>query len=304
MFPSFRQIKTEAKASMMKRFTAWIPAVAVLVALQLLAEYLTAQFGGGFMRMLMDTVENNPNLNSGVVSQDGQILMLARLDAVGLLVGIALSMEHLWRYMLALLLSFVLLAPLQMGVLELLWKAFRGEEVKISRALDWYKKPALFAKALIVRLAVKGGSRLLSLLALAPGYVLYYFTYSGNFIGAQQELLLSAMGLISMLVLAAGTLLGFYFYTLLMPVLYCLAARPDYSVVQVFRQGLASLRGYRKKFFSFRLSFFLWHLASNMTYGAGELYVLPYITFSSLQFLQVAAVDRQEKENPHMDSFA
>lgn len=49
-----------------------------------------------------------------------------------------------------------------------------------------------------------------------------------------------------------------------------------------------------KRFFYFRLSMFHWHIISILTLGIAELYIFPYITFASLQFLQEAAIGRKE----------
>ena len=74
----------------------------------------------------------------------------------------------------------------------------------------------------------------------------------------------------------AAALFTFWLHSVFLPVRYCLCAHPEYSLGQTFRRGLQSAKGVRGAFFRFRLSYILWFAASQLTYGAMDLFVTPY----------------------------
>ena len=91
----------------------------------------------------------------------------------------------------------------------------------------------------------------------------------------------------------AAALFTFWLHSVFLPVRYCLCAHPEYSLGQTFRRGLQSAKGVRGAFFRFRLSYILWFAASQLTYGAMDLFVTPYSSLGGMVFLQEAARARQ-----------
>lgn len=95
------------------------------------------------------------------------------------------------------------------------------------------------------------------------------------------------------LLAVAAALFTFWLHSVFLPVRYCLCAHPEYSLGQTFRRGLQSAKGVRGAFFRFRLSYILWFAASQLTYGAMDLFVTPYSSLGGMVFLQEAARARQ-----------
>ena len=91
----------------------------------------------------------------------------------------------------------------------------------------------------------------------------------------------------------AALVFTFWLHSIFLPVRYCLCAHPEYSLGQVFRRGLDSAKGFRGAFFGFRLSYILWFLVSQVTYGAMDIFVTPYTSLGGMLFLQEAARARQ-----------
>ena len=184
-----------------------------------------------------------------------------------------------------------------MATLEQYWLSFRGETPSVNQMLKWNTKPKLFGKSVIIALILNLGCRLIAILALLPSSVLYIMLYGGTLIEASPEnaLQMSLLALLAFALLLIGALAAYYLYTMLHPISYCLAAQPDYSLQKVLQRGFESIQGYRSQFFRFRLSFIPWYFLSSLTYGVVDLYMLPYLSFSSFQFLQTAAIHRQDK---------
>ena len=84
-------------------------------------------------------------------------------------------------------------------------------------------------------------------------------------------------------------LFGVWLHSLLLPVLYCLAAHPEYSLKETFRRGFRSAQGIRGGFYRMRLSFLLWFFLSRLTYGAMDFFVLPYSSLTAMLYLQEGA---------------
>ncbi len=295
MFPSSRQIKIQAKITMAGSLSRWLIITVLFVVGNLVANYLV----GGIGTPVAWYIADRPDLVSGITIKGDEIWVLSRFDMAGVVMGFLTSYTTLKRYCLFFGAAFLLLSPLKMGLLELYWKGFRGQEVSVKGVLNWYIKPGRFAKAVIVELIVGGGGWLLGILAAAPS-VLFLISMGGFASGNTS--LMSLVALIYYTLLFVGLLCGFYCYTLLLPLAYCLAAQPGYSLGKVVQRGFASVQGYRKKFFYFRLSMLPWNIISRLTGGMADMYIFPYLSFASLEFLQEVAKEKQKRaEAPTVD---
>lgn len=297
MFPYNGQLKLNAKMVMGKSMPIWIKVTILIVGLQLVYLLSEQTFIGAFQLGFV-ALSDVPEVATGLFLFPNGFQMAARLDLLGIAAVLAMTYEQVFRLVGMTLAATILLAPLKIGVLETYWKVHREESAESEGMLRWYTNPRLFGKAVVVELILSIGCQVIALLAIFPSLLLYFFVYGQDITGSgeQQMLWLSILAFVALALLIAGMLLAFFCYTTIHPICYCLAAQPDYSMKKVWRRGLDSIKGYRGRFFRFRLSFLFWYILSNMTYGTLELYILPYISFSSFQFLNAAAEDRQRKE--------
>jgi uncharacterized membrane protein len=296
MFPVSGQLKLEGKKVMGKTMPFWIKATFLFIGLQLLFHLLRGSLGGMLGWYLMHLSEF-PEAVTGYSTIENGFQLVLRMEDLDAVAAISLTYGQIMWFLIINLLVFLILAPMKMAVVEQYWVAYKGETSIFKRVLHWYTDRKLFGKSIVVGLILDLGCRLIAILALLPSSALYAMIYSGSIIGVSTEesVRLSLLSFLALAFMIGGALLSFYLYTILYPIRYCLAARPDYSVGQVLRRGVDSIKGYRGEFFRFRLTFLHWYLMSFLTYGVIELYVLPYLSFSSFQFLQEAAKDRQEK---------
>lgn len=294
MLPSSRQLKLESKKVMGETMPLWIKVTFLFVALQLLFHLLRGSFGG-MLGWYLIQLSDYPGAVTGYSTIVNGFQLVLRMEDLGLVAAISLTYGQILWFLIINLLVFLFLAPIRMASLEQYWIAFRRKKPNFKEILRWYTDPKLFGRSVIIGLILDLGCRLIAIIALLPSSILYVFLYSGNLIGASPEesIKIALMAFLAFALLIGGVLLSFYVYTILYPIRYCLAARPDYSVLQVLRRGMDSVKGYRGEFFKFRLTFLHWYLLSFLTYGVMELYVLPYLSISSFQFLQEVAKDRK-----------
>lgn len=293
MFPQNRQMKQEGKLRMGLSMPFWMKATLLLVGLQVLLYVLRGQFGG-LLGWYLIPIEKLPDAVTGYTVIERGLELVFRMDALELVAAVSLTYGQIAIFFLINALALLILAPVKLATLERYWLAFRGETQNPPSLLRWYTKPKLLGKSILVSLILDLGCRLLALLALLPSLLVYAYLYSGTWLSAHAEpdLTVSLLALLAMALLVGGALVAFYVYSTLYPIAYCLAAQPDYSMGKVLRRGLDSIRHCRKRFFGFRLSFLPYYILSNLTYGVMDLYILPYISFSSFHFLQEAAKQR------------
>lgn len=129
--------------------------------------------------------------------------------------------------------------------------------------------------------------------ATIPSLYLFYVFYTNTPSADAYTTLSSLTQMGATLLAVAAALFTFWLHSVFLPVRYCLCAHPEYSLGQTFRRGLQSAKGVRGAFFRFRLSYILWFAASQLTYGAMDLFVTPYSSLGGMVFLQEAARARQ-----------
>ena len=231
---------------------------------------------------------------SGVYVQEEGINLIFRMDLTGLVLALALTYRQIGTFLLVNGVFFLLLAPLRVGVMEIYWRILRGsQEVKVVDVFQWFLQLGRLVKAWIVEFLLSGVVRGVALAASVPSFYLYYRFYSTTPDAANLTTGIQLMQWSASLLAILAFFLAFWVHSLLLPVRYCLAAHPEYSMGQTFRRGFQSARGVRGAFFRFRLSYLLWFILSQMTYGAMDLFVAPYSSLGSMYFLQAAARVRQ-----------
>lgn len=284
MLPRHAVLKFEAKKSMGRSLPLWIKATFLLVGLEVAFLALRGRIGG-LLGVYMLRADRFPDAVSGYFPQEGGFQLVARVDELGAIWAISLTYGDLIRFLLVNLLLFILVAPLKLATMERYWSAFRGE-MKKTVLFRWYTTPKLMGKALVVEGVVDLLCRGVGLLVMAASYGIIILIYQG--------ILPPVMGAFGMLLMVGGLLFAFWLYVRLLPIRYCLAAQPDYTLGMVFEKGRASVRGYERPFFRLMLSMLPWYILSVVIFVAMDLYVLPYATFVALQFLQEVANHRRE----------
>ena len=294
-FPSHGHIKLTAKQEMGRSLPGWMRFVMVFVVLQVLTYLFLVQIDAAVpVAINSDRVTSSTqSLQTGYSMENGEFIATLRMDEIGSITQLYATAEGFLRYAVANFLMLITLAPLKMMALERMWRAFRGQEPHPDGSLRWYTNPALVGKAILVDIVVVIGGALLIMAASLPGWAGLMFAYvRASASGATG--LLSLLSLISMFLMVLGILLSYYLVTRLIPLSYCLAAQPEYPLGKVFQRGFASTKGYSSGFFAFRLTLLPWYFISSFTFGAADLYVFPYVSFASFQYLQEIAVDKQK----------
>lgn len=232
---------------------------------------------------------------SGLYILDEGINLIFRMDLTGMVLAVALTYRQIRTFLIVNGVFFLLLAPLRVGAMEIYWSVLRGRTARVGQVFRWFLQSGRLVKAWLVEFLLQGVMRAVAFVASLPSFYLFYLFYTNtpdvaSFTRTSQLL---QMGATALAVLAA--LLAFWVHSLLLPVRYCLAAHPEYTVRETFRRGVQSAKGVRGAFFRFRLSYLLWFLVSQLTYGAMDLFVTPYSTLGGMCFLQAAARARQQE---------
>ena len=140
--------------------------------------------------------------------------------------------------------------------------------------------------------------RFVGLIAMGPSLYCLYCFYQTTPSVASYNSTSTLYQLSASLLFFLAILFTFWLHCTLLPLRYCLAAHPEYSLGQVFRRGMASVQGLRKEFFGLRSSYLLWFLFSYLTHNAMDFFVLPYSTLGSMIFLQEGARAKQQAAEP------
>lgn len=274
------------KDMMRKTMPLWIRITLLLVILQVGCYFLRMELGG-VLRYYPVSLAEYPTAATGYFPTEGGFSLIVRLELLGIAVAIPLAYRQIITFLVVNLVTFVLLAPLMMAVQERYWAAWAGKTEPPRPIFQWYMNPSLAAKAVAVQLIIGLGSRLLGFLVMAPGSYLYFRIYGGDFGPLSPQV--GYLALLAMVIMLIGALLAFFISSALLPIQYCLAAYPAYTVGQAVRQGLGITKGRRWAFCRFRLSFLGWFLLSQFTYGALNFYVLPYTSLCAMRFVQEQA---------------
>lgn len=294
MFPKHGQLKQSGKITMGKTMPFWMKTILLLVGVQVLLHFLQGQLGG-LLGWYLIPIDKFADAQTGYFAVEKGFEVVFRMEALQLVAAMSLSYAQIVQFLLVNAVMLLLLAPIKMGVLERFWLSFQGKTQNFPSLFRWYTKPSLLAKSILVSLILDLGCRLLAIVLMLPSSFIYFYLYGGSWMGTATEAsyLISLLALLGMALLLGGAALAFFCYSALYPIAYCLAAQPDYSFKKVWRRGLDSIKGERGRFFRFRLSFLPWLLLSSFSYGVMDLYILPYLSFASFQFLQEVALRKQ-----------
>lgn len=295
--PPRREMKFLAKRLMLNPICMRVTLVLVCVEVAFFG--LRYLFGGVLTYGLMDLAQY-ADTASGIYFNAGGLIVLFRMDLTQMVLAIPLTYGQIGRFLLIGGIALVVTAPLRLGAMERYWGTLRGEPGQVNQIFRWFREKNRWGKAILVEFVLDVLVRLVGLVVTLPAFYLYYLFYSTT---PTMEAFTTTSSLLQMGGLVwgiAAAVFTFWLHTVLLPVRYCLCAHPEYSLGMTFRRGLQSVKGFRKPFFWFRLSYILWYFLSQMSYGVVDLFTLPYSSLGSMIFLQEAARAREGDTNPQI----
>lgn len=292
-FPHRRELKFRAKRWMMHPSCVRVTLLLVCV---MLAFFGIRYLLGANLTYALVSLENYQDTATGIYYNAEGFSIIFRMDLTQMVLAIPLTYDQLTAFLVAAVVTFLVLSPLRMGAMEQYWSVLRGGQPKINQVFRWYTQPGRLGKAWAVEFVLQVLVRLVGIIATIPSLYLYYTFYttvtSLEQMSTGASLLQSAAALLAM----AAAIFCFWLHSLFLPVRYCLAAHPEYSLKETFRRGLRSMKGYRSRFFWYRMTFAVWFFLSQLTYNALDLFVLPYTSMASMLYIQEVARFRQQQE--------
>ncbi len=235
---------------------------------------------------------------SGLYFYEEGLSLIFRMDLTGMVLAVPLSYQQLILVAVCGVVCFLLLAPLRVGAMEQYWNVFRGGKAGVNLILHWLSQPLRWGKTLVVEFLLQVVVRFVGLIAMGPSLYCLYCFYQTTPSVASYNSTSTLYQLSASLLFFLAILFTFWLHCTLLPLRYCLAAHPEYSLGQVFRRGMASVQGLRKEFFGLRSSYLVWFLFSYLTHNAMDFFVLPYSTLGSMIFLQEGARAKQQAAEP------
>lgn len=292
-FPPGRDLKMQARRVMVNPLCIRVTLLFVGLEVAFVGlRYLL----GGTVGYYMTNLSDYANSATGFYQTNEGFSLIFRMDLLQTVVAVPLTYTQIQVFLLVNVVLFVLLAPMRLGAMEQYWFLMRGRAGAVKQMFQWYGDFKRLGKAVAVEFVLGGVVRLVGILALIPSFLLYYRLYTGTVSPDAWTVASSWTEFGALLLLLAAALFTFWLHSVLLPIRYCLAAHPEYSLGETFRRGARSLRGFRTAFFRFRLGFLIWMFLSQMTYFAMDLFVAPYTSLSGMVYLQEAA--RAREQNP------
>ncbi|MEG2000235.1 MAG: DUF975 family protein [Evtepia sp.] len=272
------ELKQRAKKKMGKSFPNWIKGIILFVALEV---------GFVLLQIMMDatipfqmfSLQAYANVQSGIFSDANGLRMILRMDVLHVAFAIPLTYERMQRYLFFAAMTFLVVSPMKLGAMEQCWWLQSGQKPIFREIFRWYYEWKRLWKALVIEGGLGLVWRAVGILFTLPTLILYSLPMT--FTPSQETLVI----LVAWTLMFCGVMLSFFLYTVILPIRYCLSARPELSIVEIIKRGLKSTKGYRREFFKLRFSFVIWDFVSNMSYGAMDLYVFPYISVTTMEFL-------------------
>lgn len=287
--PLRASLKLHARQTIKRRALPCLAASGVMLALQMLALYVEVSSGGVLGYYFFQTADYaNP---TGIALVDGGLIATLRFDQAGVLFALPLSYHQLVSFFIIHIVIFILTAPLLLGILEYYHAILQDRIRSFSAIFRWYSDLRLTGRAVGLELVlglVKWAARVAGAL---PGLALFIWAT-----GHQEldEPAVSVFVFLAFLLILAGMAVSYLIYTFFLPAQYLLACSPITSVSHALSSGIKIYRGRRWNYFLFRLSFLLWYLIVDATYGIMGLIVLPYSELANLLYLQAADPSRTD----------
>lgn len=283
-----RDIKYSAKRLLGANLRVCLTVTVIYLLLFYISDNLTARYSPELVSINLDAIYN------AVLNGD-----ISALINVSDYIAVNVTVRRLLLFFAIQLLSVVILAPFNMGMTEIYVDLSRGSEARASQAGGWYLKSNLAVKAVVLSILVSLISNCASLICSGlPALGFYYLnTYPFTLPQLNMYYGLSAVLMVTSL---GGTLLAAIISVLYQPAAYLMAGRKSMGVIEALRGSRRLLKGHVWEYFVFYLSFMLWFLLVNATFGLAYIYVLPFYTAANALFIRYV---KQEKGggSPNVD---
>lgn len=294
-FPHRRELKFQAKR--------WIGHPTSMRATLLVVCLLMASFG---VRYLLDAnltyaladLSHYQDTATGIYFNDNGFSLIFRMDLTQLVIAIPLTYTQITSFLVVSVVLFLILAPLRVGLMAIYWAILRGDQPTFSSLFSWLTQARRLGKALVVEFVLQVGTRLVGLVCTLPTFYLYYLFYSNVTSLDQISTQMSMLHSLASLLAIAAMVFAFWLHSTFLPVRYCLASHPEFTLGETFARGLRSTKGWRGRFFRFRLSMLPWYVFSQVTYHSIDLYAMPYTSMASMLYIQEIARVRQAQTQP------
>ena len=284
--PLRREIKTQAKRMMLNLLSLRVTLVVVGVQM---AFFFLRILCNGTLRLTMANLSAYGDTASGVYVLDEGINVIFRMDLTGTVAAVSMTYPQIAAFVIINAILFLLISPLRLGAMEAYWKVTRGDGGRVVEMFRWYLEKGRLLKAWVVEFCLQALVSAVTFIASTPSLYLFYQFYSSTAslagVDFSKRLMLWTADILAVLAM----LFGIWLHSLLLPVRYCLASHPEYTLRDTFYRGFRSARGIRGGMFRFRLSYIIWFFLSRLTYGAMDLFVLPYSSLGSMLYLTQAA---------------
>lgn len=285
-FPHRRELKFQAKR--------WIGHPTAMRTTLLVVGLLVASFG---VKYLLDAnltyaladLNHYQDTTTGIYFNDNGFSLIFRMDLTQLVIAIPLTYTQIAAFLAVNLVCFLILAPLRVGLMAVYWAILRGEHPAFSDLFPWLTQARRLGKSLVVEFVLQVGVRLVGLVCTLPSFYLYYLFYSNVTSLDQVTTQMSLLQSLAFLLAVAAAIFAFWLHCTFLPVRYCLAAHPEFTLGQTFVRGLRSTKGWRSRFFRFRLSMVPWYFFSQVSYHSIDLYAMPYTSMASMLYIQEIA---------------
>jgi hypothetical protein len=290
--PQRVSLKQHAWHAMMRWIRPCMAASGALLALQMSALYVTMTSGGIPILILNAADYANP---TGIGLADGIFTAILRIDMMDILVAVRFSIHQLLTALLVSGILLIIITPLLMGVLEQYCAVLRERARPFSAIFGWYLDLRLTAKAVglgLVLALIKWGTRIVGAL---PGLVLLVWATSTS---SPEATDISGFMFLAFLLIWIGEAAAYWVYTLVLPAQYLLASDRSASFAHVLSAGVKVFRGRRWDYFLFRLSFILWYIIVDISYGTMAFLVQPYSELANLLYFQAAVKPARAEDAP------
>ena len=293
-FPLRREIKSYAKKLMMNPLCVRATLMLVCMSVGLFGIRSVTDSN---LTMGLVNLADYADTATGIYPNAEGFSIILRMDLTQMVMAIPVAYDQLIRFGIMMVIAYLVLSPLRMGAMEQYWSTLRGDQRQLLTVTQWFRKKNLFGKALVVEGIIQGVVRFIGMACAAPAFYLYYLFYSSveSVDDLTTQMVMLQNGASFLAIFAA--LLWMWLHSAMLPIRYCLAAHPEYTLKQVFSRGWASMKGYRMKFFWFRTTMLPWFFFSQLTYNVLDLYVTPYTSLASMVYVQECAKDRAAKAN-------
>ncbi len=252
-----------------------------VVALSLLLFLIRISYGHVLYYYVLQP--GDTTLTTGVLLSLAGITAALRMDTMGLVLALQFTWQELASYTLEGILVLIMTAPLSYGALEHFDGILRKQVFPAKTLLRWYTDLHLTGRSVLLELLLALVDWVCRIVGVLPGLFLLYRVES-----AELEPVVSGglMGISSLLMLL-GAVLGYAVSCQLLPARYLLAHDPKRTVFSALKESLTLLKGRRRDYVVFCLSFLPWKLVSVFTYGLADVYYMPYYTLASLRYLDI-----------------